>query len=274
MLSFTVHFKFFDCPVCVQTDSEQILQALDLAYQYHSIPESRSIDECRLKYRIEQAKSTPFVILSEQADPVSCKDPSTCLFEFEQLMVVALQRARPEAFFIHCAVLEYQGQFIALVASSGAGKSTTSWGLLHHGFNYLTDEMCAVDPRSLHIDCLTHALSLKQRPTRYALPASTLYGSRSLLVPVADLPGVFHGTPGRLAKIFYIQYDAQGARASAEPISVAESCARLYANGLNQLVHDNLGLDPAQRIAESVQSYRVVCTELGETSRLLRDLCA
>ena len=273
-MSFTVQFKFFGSPVCIQTDSQQILKALDLAYQYHSVPESDCVAECRLTYRIEQSTTAPFVILPDQADPVYCRDPGECLFEFEQLMVVAVQHARPEQFFIHCAVLEYQGQFIALVASSGSGKSTTSWGLLHQGFSYLTDEMCAVDPHSLRIDCLTHALSLKQPPPRYELPSSTLHGSRSLLVPVADLPAVFRGRPGQLAKIFYIQYDAQGARAAAEPISVAESCARLYANGLNQLAHDNLGLDPAQRIAESVQSYRVVCTELEATSRLLRDLCA
>ena len=51
-----------------------------------------------------------------------------------------------------------------VLGKTGAGKSTTAWGLLHHGFSYLSDELAPIDLETLEVLPYRHALCLKRRP--------------------------------------------------------------------------------------------------------------
>ena len=192
---------------------------------------------------------------------------------FEKDMVVAVQMERPDLFFLHSAILEYKGRAVALIAPSGSGKSTTAWAMLHNGFSYISDEMCAVDLDTMTLAGFSHALSLKQRPPEpYRLPKAALRTSRSYNVPVDSLPAVASSDRNiELAAIFYVRYDKHAQRPECEPVGQAESCARLYANALNALSHSGSGLDAAIKITQSVNSYSLVTCDLGKSCALLLD---
>ena len=61
---------------------------------------------------------------------------AVCLLK--QDLVVEIQRARPDLYFVHAAALEHEGRALILVAESGGGKSMTTWALLHHGLRQCT----------------------------------------------------------------------------------------------------------------------------------------
>jgi hypothetical protein len=53
-------------------------------------------------------------------------------------------------------------------------------------------------------------------------------------------------------------------------IGPAEAGARIYANALNALAHDDHGLDAVARIAETVPCFSVLSAGLPATCRLIR----
>jgi hypothetical protein len=114
-------------------------------------------------------------------------------------LTIDLQKIRRELYFLHAASLSLAGQGLLIVAASGRGKSTTAWALLHHGFDYLSDELAPVDLGSLRVQPYPHALCLKKAPPLpYSLPERTLRTSFDSARAVTQLPNsaVSHATKG------------------------------------------------------------------------------
>jgi hypothetical protein len=114
-------------------------------------------------------------------------------------LTIDLQKIRRELYFLHAASLSLAGQGLLIVAASGRGKSTTAWALLHHGFDYLSDELAPVDLGSLRVQFYPHALCLKKAPTLpYSLPERTLRTSFDSARAVTQLPNsaASHATKG------------------------------------------------------------------------------
>ncbi len=70
--------------------------------------------------------------------------------------LVAINRCAAESAVDHAAVLHagtftVDGTAIALSGASGAGKSTAVAAAVTRGLGYLSDEVCAIDPRSLMV---------------------------------------------------------------------------------------------------------------------------
>ena len=225
-----------------------------------------------LSYTVRREKaSSAFVIRRNGQEPLIASDDSEFLFLFEKDMTIELQELRPDLYFIHAAVVEFTGKALMLVGASGCGKSMTTWALLHHGFRYLSDELGPVDLKTFKVYPYPHALCLKAEPPgSYLLPEKTLYTSRTLYVPVEDLPsGVVKG-PIPLAAIFFLCYRPEGSAPTVQPISKAAAGVHLLANALNPLAHPGDGLDGAIEIAARDACFELLTADLPRTCTLVK----
>lgn len=264
--------RLFSSSVGIRTDSDSAHSYLTFAYEELIERKGNSYQDVDIQYRVLEEATTHYVIQREGREDIFCAGVGDFVFNFEQDLVVEIQKRHPDLFFLHSAVVEYKAKTIALLAPSGSGKSTITWGLLHNGFSYLTDEMCAIDPQSHRLDYFMHALSLKAHPPSYDLPRDTLKTSRSYLIPVRALPSRYTGNALKLDMIFYVAYTPALEQPQIQSISCAESCARFYANGLNQLAHNHFGLDAAAAISSRVKAYTMQTADLEKSCQLIKDV--
>jgi hypothetical protein len=218
--------------------------------------------------------SMPFALAGGGAAATrALPDLGELLFHLEKDLVITLQRRRPELLFLHAAALARGGRAWLLAGDSGSGKSTTAWGLLHHGLGYLSDELSPVDLRSLEVLAYPHALCMKRPPPPpYALPPGVLDLGATLHVPVDALPGPVAREPCALAGIVFVRHRPGLARPVLRPLGAAEVVARLYVVTLNALAHGGHGLDAVQRLAERVRGYAFECGDLAAGCALLGGL--
>lgn len=184
----------------------------------------------------------------------------------EKDLIVDLQKRRADLFFLHAAAIEWRGKVILLAADAGSGKSTTTWGLMHHGAGYLSDELSPIDLQTLQVHAYPHALCLKKAPPEpYPLPSAAIHLGRTIHVPVPALPGPLAKQPLPLGAVFLIKYDPQLSQPQLRPLRAAEAGARLYLTALNALSHPDRGLTAAVRVAEQLPCYALASAGLRET---------
>lgn len=192
------------------------------------------------------------------------------LFHIEQDLVVWLQAQRPDLLFLHAAALERGGRIVMLAGDSGQGKSTTAWGLLHHGFRYLSDELCPLEPAALRVHAYPHALCLKRPPPpSFPLPPETLDAGSRLYVPTAALPGGCAPDGLRLAAVLFVRHVPGRQAPGLERLGRGEAALRLYTVTLNALAHGNAGLDAVADIAGRVPCYALETGDLDAACRLV-----
>lgn len=222
-------------------------------------------------YSVVRDASRAISIRPPGRGPILATDTGEFLHELERNVVIELQRLRADLYFLHAAAVAAAGKAYLFIAESGRGKSTTVWGLLHHGFEYLSDELAPIDIQCLEIQAYPHALNLKQSPPLpYRLPTETVHTACTLHVPVRYLPRV--AAPGTypLAALWFVTYRPDLNAPTVRSITSGEAAARLYANALNQLAHPNAGLDAAVRIATAVPSFVLDSARLAATCALVR----
>lgn len=194
-------------------------------------------------------------------------EPGDLIHRLERDLVVALQRRRPELLFLHAAALERGGRACLLAGESGHGKSTLAWGLLHHGFGYLSDELSPLDLDALQVHAYPHALCLKQPPSAdYPLPAAgVLRDGRCLRVPVGSVAPA----PCDVAAVLFVRHRRSAPQPVLRAVGAAEAAARLYVVALNALAHPARGLDAVARVAERVPCLMLESADLRATCRVV-----
>lgn len=210
--------------------------------------------------------------LTRRGEPaIDGLDPCDLLYLLEKDITIELQKRRPELFFLHSAALDWHGKAYLLAAETGGGKSTTTWALLHHEFQYLTDELSPVDLSSMRVFPYPHALCLKRLPPGpYPLPADAVHLGRTIHVPTRSFPSRAISAPLPLGAAFLLKYCPELDVPNLHAIGPAEASARLYVNTLNALAHPNHGLDAVTRIAEHVPCFAVSSAQLPATCALIR----
>lgn len=228
--------------------------------------------EADLHYRVSKTRDNPsFLIQKENRLPLEAADESEFLFLFEKDLTIELQKLRKDLYFIHAAVLEFQREALMLVAPSGSGKSLTTWALLHHGFQYLSDELGPIDLKTLTVLPYARALCLKDTPPSWCpLPATTLFTPDTLHLPTSELPNLSNRRAVPLTAIFFLQYCPEAGQPHIQLLSKAEAAARLFANALNPLAHSGEGLDGAIAIATKTTSFQLSSAELSATCELVK----
>jgi hypothetical protein len=224
-----------------------------------------------LRYRVSTEPSTSgFLLHRHDGRTLLAANLGELVFHLEKAIIVALQECRPDLLFLHAAALERDRAAWLFVGESGAGKSTTAWGLLHHGFNYLSDELAPIDLDTLEVFPYPHALCLKRRPPPpYQLPVDSLDLGRTIRVPARSLPSLSRRDAYPLKAVFFVSQDARLHEPVLCRVSTAEAAARLYASTLNALAHDARGLDAVLRVAGCVSCFVLQAGDLERTCELI-----
>jgi hypothetical protein len=224
-----------------------------------------------IRYRVAKgARRDTFSLACQDRIVEEDLDPGDLLFALEQSLTVELQRARSDLFFLHAAAVEWRGTALVLAAESGSGKSTTTWGLLHHGFGYLSDELSPVDIDAMRVLAYPHALCLKRdAPAPYALPASVLRLGRTIHLPIDALPAPTASGARPLGGVLLVTHRPDLAAPALRQLGPAEASARLYVTALNALAHPNRGLEAATRIAQHVPCFALSSADLSATCALV-----
>ncbi len=243
---------------------------LEAVYGSFSAPNGPGAAEPALDYSVERDAEGGFVLRRDPGQTVHAPSDGLFLFHFEKDLTIELQRRRSDLYFLHAAALERDGRGLLLVAESGAGKSTTTWGLLHHGFRYASDELAPIDLARREVHGFPHALCLKTDPPEpYPLPAGTLRTSRTRHVPVNLMPSPLAPGPFAPETIVFVQYRPELGRPALAPLGRAEAAARLYVQALNALAHPEDGLDAALEIVRGARCFSLEAVALDATCALV-----
>lgn len=180
---------------------------------------------------------------------------------------------------IHGAALARNGKGIALPGPSGSGKSTLAAGLMHAGFDYLSDDLIALSAPDGGIQPWPLPLSIKpgsidvvaaRHPgLEQAAPYRTKGLDARLLVPPQD---VWDAEPVPLRCLVFPRFDAAAA-AALQRISTFDAIARLLSDRIW------LGYPVTEaRVTEflawldDVPAYTVAYGNLDDGVRLVRSL--
>jgi hypothetical protein len=222
-------------------------------------------------YEITGSADRALVIDRAGMTSLPAPDWGGLVYGLEKDITLEIQRRRGDLLFLHAAVVEWQGRVALLAANSGVGKSTTTWGLLNHGFGYLSDELGPVDLEAMTVHPYPHALCLKQRPTGpFTLPTGTLDLGRTLHVPARLLPSPVLTSPRSVGAVFLLHRDSATTRPAVQRVSAAEAAARLYVVTLNALAHPDRGVPAVLSVAKHAPCYRLDIGMLPETCELIR----
>jgi len=228
-----------------------------------------------LEYAVnENNERGGYCVVRAGCPPLPATDDGELIFLFEKDLTIELQRLRADLYFVHAAALEFAGNGILLVAPSGQGKSTVTWGLLHHGFRYLSDELAPLDLRTMKVAPYPHALCLKREPPEpYPLPAQIFRTSRTFHVPTPMLPNQTLSQPVPVTAMFFLEYSPKDQTgATLQSISKGEAASRLFAQALNPLAHMEDGLPAAIAIACNAACYKLRSADLRSSCDLVSDL--
>jgi hypothetical protein len=268
----TLAFTAVDCHVHVQCE-DAVAYTL-LAAHYSTFQAQPAAPDLRYLVRRDAASRT-FSLFRDGEELSAGLDDGELLFLFDKDLTIALQKLRPELYFVHAAVLGFAQKAVMLVAPSGGGKSTTTWALLHHGFHYLSDELGPINVQSLTVHPYPRALCLKDAPpAAYPLPASTLYTSSTIHIPPDISLCEIARVPLPLAAIFFLQRRPEAAHPLIRTLGKAEAAARLLANALNPLAHPAAGLDSAIAITKRSACFELCIAALPATCLRVKETLA
>lgn len=223
-----------------------------------------------LDYAVEGSDRSLTIVRQDQV-PLQAESAGDLVFLLEKDITVELQKRRSDHFFLHSAALAWRGRACLLAADTGSGKSFTTWALLHHGFEYLSDELSPIQLDSMQVAPYPHALCLKQPPPAdYPLPNDAIRLRRTMHIPSHSLPGKTVTRALPLGFVFLLSHRPDLAAPDMRAIGPAEAAARLYVTALNPLSHPNRGLDAVLRIAEHVPCFTTTSADLTRTCAMIR----
>jgi hypothetical protein len=272
LMTFISHklvFRIVGCDVSIDCRDRSAAELILANYHAMQVYEAVNPD---LHYEIRRRPNGPgFHLIRRWGEPITAADDGELLFILEKELTIELQKIRRRLYFLHAAALGLACRALLIVAASGTGKSTTTWALLHHGFDYLSDELAPLDLDSLQVEPYPHALCLKKEPPLpYSLPERTLRTSSTLHLPTDQLPSPVISQPLPLSAIFFLEYCPGLKFPTARTLTKAEAAARLFVNALNPLAHEEDGLAGAALIAYKVPAFHLKSTELSLTCELVR----
>jgi len=246
-----------DCP---DADTAALV---DAAFGPLRAPSGTSRQTRGMGYRIERSGADRGFRIFTDCKPVThVDDADGLLFHLDKCLTIALQRERPELYFLHGAAVALGNRVAVLAAPPGTGKSTLAMAMLQRGAAYLSDELAPIDVSSLLVYPFPHALCLKAYPPApLRVPAGTAAIGKRLHIAPALLGAAVSDTPLPLGAFLFVHRSSQ-VSVTSRRISAAAGAAHLLANSLNALAHQDDGLAVAVGLARRVPSFELNASNL------------
>ena len=272
MKSFEILLRVLSCDIAVRCGDEASSDLLRECYSEFLLPAETEFLPA-LGYDVSLTGHANGWTMRRDKTAIHCHDSSDLIYKFEKDMTERVQLLRADLFFIHGAALSVAERCVIITGESGSGKSSLAWFINHNGYDYLSDELAPVDPVFLQVEPYPHALCLKNKPlSKPALPDSTQYTEVTIHVPAYELPTRALNRPCPLSLLIFIDGSLRGRSLVVRAIGCAESAARLYSNGLNQLSHRGDGLPVVADIARGVPAYLMSGGTVEERAKAIRNL--
>lgn len=220
----------------------------------------------RREYYIDSVPGGAYRVTSA-GETFELADANDLLFHLDKSIIIELQHARPDLFFVHAAALGWKGRVAILSAPAGTGKSTLTLVALQRGFDYLSDELAPIDLQDLTVHPYPRAPYLKSPPPLpHVLPGGALnHGGRY------HIPMMPRATPRDRAVLAALIFVRRGEErfSGLRPISAASGATRLISNTLNLLSHPAAGIDAAAALSRAVRSFEIDSTDLTAASEAI-----
>jgi hypothetical protein len=257
--------------ICIQSNDPEIVSAIEFLFRPHLINppkhQTPTIDILRVEngYRL---------ILP--GDSIPSNIPEDSLYKIlSQTVLYHLVDANSNQLMLHAAAVTRDGWGICMLAPTGLGKTTlTSW-LLGHGYNYLTDELIAIDG-NLNMKGLCRPLNIKASGLGIVeefnwLASSLAQGTNSQEVTFLPNDNAFLTSISLDLLIF--PHFVRDAELQVKSLSVGQCAASIMGGLLNAKKLPKHGLTQATQISESVRGFSVSYGQLSDVSDwLLREL--
>ena len=272
MKSSELLLRVLGCNIAVRCGDEASSDLLRECYSAFLLPAQTELLTAHV-YDVSLTSHAKGWTIRRDKTVIHCHDSYDLIYEFEKDMTVRVQLLRADLFFIHGAALSVAERCVIISGESGSGKSSLAWFMSHNGYDYLSDELAPLDPLSLQVEPYPHALCLKKKPlSEPALPDSARYTDATIHVPAYELPTRALYRPCPLSFLIFVEGSLNGRDLVVRAIGSAESAARLYSNGLNQLSHRGDGLPVAVGMASGVSSYLMSGGTVEERAQAIRDI--
>lgn len=180
--------------------------------------------------------------------------------------------------FVHAGSVTREGRALVLPAPASRGKSTLVTALLLAGFEYLSDEVAALDPVSGDAYAFPKRIALDQDALRFFPGLEARIQDREgsgVELPKRHIPpedvGAAVGSPGPVRWIVFLSPDHEG-RARLAPVGAAEAVERLAASCLNLYRYGERGVVLLSRVAQCADAYELAGGTPAARAELLADL--
>lgn len=263
-------YSALGCPFEVISPSDEIAQGVDFIYREMRV-QSLPPNAIAIQIRPPMTGSSALEVTIAGETRFESSRLGDLLHQLDNELTIAIEKSRPDLYFVHSAALVEDGTATLLVGDSGAGKSTTCYALCVSGMGYLSDELAAIEPRSGQVLPYPRAICLKQDPPApLRLPTSLLRTEWTLHAQASSLGSEVVKSGASLSRIIFVRWSVSHARPTMKPISRGEAALRLYQGALNQLAHPAFGLDDTVRLIERSACFELLSAGIEETVALVR----
>lgn len=178
-------------------------------------------------------------------------------------------------------VVAPDGNAVVLPAASGSGKTTLTAGLVRAGFDFLSDEMMAIDPETLRVLPVPRSLFVKpgtfealgMQPPDVSEAARLLLDGSWPVTPDDLRPGAL-GSPAPVRTIIAPAYSA-GSETRIERVSRAAGLAALATQAFNlELFGGAAGIELLGAVVRPAACYRLAVGRLDEAVAAVSDAAA
>jgi hypothetical protein len=165
--------------------------------------------------------------------------------------------------FLHAGAVVRNGSAVLLPAERDTGKSTTVAALLDGGYDYLSDELGAIDPITGRAYPFPKNLSFADDSLAFFPELAARLGDRS-----GDGPRLYQRTvrpeelgarvagPSPVGAVVFLENDHEGP-ARLMPIAKAAAVKDMAANAFNLYRYEERGVVLLSRIAEEAKAFRL-----------------
>jgi hypothetical protein len=210
-------------------------------------------------------------VYSEEVSPE--RVPDTIVW----MLLLAQLDGEPDRLHLHSAAVAHGGAGILIAGTSGSGKSTLTTAAVRAGFDYLTDELVAIDPVSLRATGFSKPLSLvghshelfaefdprqtghgQATDSEWQVPASSIGAGRML----AEMP---------ISAVVFVRHD-HDAEVAIEPVHPITAVRRLLHGSPDIARFGPAALEVCARVCTAVPCVELTYSRLADAEPALHDV--